>query len=153
MSISETRYPRYQAKDTANLYPPTLDGLLDTVGKFNLPPPFYLHIEGQGTAAGAERGYPEPFVLLEPPAQNPGCSCVVAQPQLQNVFLQNSCCCHPCPCPWTRMRLDPASTPLRLVLLTVLDLCVFFMPDPRLLDPVMSFLNGRTFRCSCCRIR
>ena len=45
------------------------------------------------------------------------------------------------------MRLDPASTPLKLVLLAVLDLCLFFMPDPRLLDPVS------LFRCSCCRIR
>ena len=74
-------------------------------------------------------GYLEPFVLLEPPAHNPGCP------------------------PWTCMRLDPALTPLKLLLLTVLDLCVFFMPDPRLLDPVSLFLNGRTFRCSCCRIR
>ena len=39
------------------------------------------------------------------------------------------------------MRLDPASTPLKLVLLTVLDLCLFFMPDPRLLDPVNLFLT------------
>ena len=30
--------------------------------------------------------------------------------------------------------------PLKLVLLTVLDLCVF-MPDPRLLDPVSLFLT------------
>ena len=27
-------------------------------------------------AAGAESGYLKPLVLLEPPAQNPGCSCV-----------------------------------------------------------------------------
>ena len=40
------------------------------------------------------------------------------------------------------MRLDPALTPLKLVLLTVLDLCVFFMPDPRLLDPVSLFSNA-----------
>ena len=39
------------------------------------------------------------------------------------------------------MRLDPASTPLKLVLLTVLDLCLFSMPDPRLLDPVRLFLT------------
>ena len=32
--------------------------------------------------------------------------------------------------------------PLKLVLLTVLDLCLFFMPDPRLLDPVNLFLTG-----------
>ena len=31
--------------------------------------------------------------------------------------------------------------PLFLVLLTVLDLCLFFMPDPRLLDPVRLFLT------------
>ena len=31
--------------------------------------------------------------------------------------------------------------PLKLVLLTVLDLCLFFMPDPRLLDPVSLFLT------------
>ena len=29
--------------------------------------------------------------------------------------------------------------PLKLVLLTVLDLCLFFMPDLRLLDPVRLF--------------
>ena len=48
-----------------------------------------------------------------------------------------SCCGHPCPrtC-WARMRLAP----LKLVLLTVLDLCLF-MPDPRLLDPVSLFLT------------
>ena len=41
-----------------------------------------------------------------------------------------------------RMRLDPASTPLKLVLLTALDLCPVFMPDPpRLLDPVSLFLT------------
>ena len=39
------------------------------------------------------------------------------------------------------MRLDPASTPLKLVLPTVLDLCLFFMPDPRLLDPVGLFVT------------
>ena len=38
---------------------------------------------------------------------------------------------------WARMRLAP----LKLVLLTVLDLCLFFMPDPRLLDPVSLFLT------------
>ena len=48
-----------------------------------------------------------------------------------------SCCGHPCPgTPWARMRLAP----LKLVLLTVLDLCLF-MPDPRLLDPVSLFLT------------
>ena len=31
--------------------------------------------------------------------------------------------------------------PLKLVLLTVLDLCLFFMPDPRLLDPVSLFFT------------
>ena len=31
--------------------------------------------------------------------------------------------------------------PLKLVLLTVLDLCLLFMPDPRLLDPVSLFLT------------
>ena len=30
--------------------------------------------EGRGGPRGG--GYLEPFVLLEPPAQNPGCSCV-----------------------------------------------------------------------------
>ena len=30
---------------------------------------------------------------------------------------------------------------LKLVLLTVLDLCLLFMPDPRLLDPVSLFLT------------
>ena len=37
--------------------------------------------------------------------------------------------------PLNRMRLAP----LKLFLLTVLDLCLF-MPDPRLLDPVSLFL-------------
>ena len=37
--------------------------------------------------------------------------------------------------PWTRMRLAP----LKLVLLTVLELCLF-MPDPHLLDPVSLLL-------------
>ena len=37
----------------------------------------------------------------------------------------------PAPCAWT---------PLKLVLLTVLDLCLF-MPDPRLLDPVRLLLT------------
>ena len=31
--------------------------------------------------------------------------------------------------------------PLKLVLLTVLDLCLFFLPDPRLLDSVSLFLT------------
>ena len=31
--------------------------------------------------------------------------------------------------------------PLKLVLLTVLDLCLLFMPDPRLLDAVSLFLT------------
>ena len=31
--------------------------------------------------------------------------------------------------------------PLKLVLLTVLDLCLFFLPDPRLLDPASLFLT------------
>ena len=35
------------------------------------------------------------------------------------------------PCAWT---------PLKLVLLNVLDVCLFCMPDPRLLDPVSLFL-------------
>ena len=34
-----------------------------------------------------------------------------------------------------------ACTPLKLVLLNVLDLCLFFMPDPRLLDPVSLLLT------------
>ena len=50
--------------------------VLDTVGRFPLPPPTTFKLGG--AMAGTERGYPEPFVLLEPPAQNPGCSCVVA---------------------------------------------------------------------------
>ena len=40
--------------------------------------------------------------------------------------------------------------PLKLVLLTVLDLCLFM---PASSGPCSSVLNGRTFRCSCCRIR
>ena len=37
---------------------------------------YYTQIGG-GATAGTERGYPEPFGLLEPPAQNPGCCCAV----------------------------------------------------------------------------
>ena len=45
---------------------------------------------------------------------------------------------------WTSLPLNRARmrlAPLRLVLLTVLDLCLFFLPDPRLLDPVSLFLT------------
>ena len=42
-------------------------------GKGSSPP----HTVGTWRAPKGGR-YPEPFVLLEPPAQNPGCSCVVA---------------------------------------------------------------------------
>ena len=44
---------------------------------------------------------------------------------------------------WTSLPLNPLDShaPLKLVLLTVLDLCLFFMPDPRLLDPVSLFLT------------
>ena len=45
---------------------------------------------------------------------------------------------------WTSLPLNPLArmrlAPLKLVLLTVLDLCLF-MPDPRLLDPVSLFLT------------
>ena len=64
-------------------------------------------------AAGAERGYPEPFVLLERPAQNPGCSCVVAWPCSSGaffgffVFLAVSSLCTPLTPP-----LDPPLEPL-----------------------------------------
>ena len=46
---------------------------------------------------------------------------------------------------WTRMRLDHASTPLKLVLLTVLDLCLF-MPDPRLMNALMLWTSFNTPR-------
>ena len=36
-------------------------------------------------------GYLEPIVLLEPPAHNPGCSCVIVDIQLGNVCLIFSC--------------------------------------------------------------
>ena len=50
------------------------------IRRFNLPlsPSYTLEWGGGWATAGTERGYPEPFVLLEPPAQNPGCCCVVA---------------------------------------------------------------------------
>ena len=38
------------------------------------------------------------------------------------------------------MRLHPVPAPLKLVLLNILDLCLF-MPDARLLDPVSLFLT------------
>ena len=41
------------------------------------PPTLGWRVGELGGLAGTERGYPEPFGLLEPPAQNPGCCCVV----------------------------------------------------------------------------
>ena len=54
--------------------PPNLGWRVGHLGVLTspFPPP------NEGWAmAGTERGYPEPFVLLEPPAQNPGCCGVV----------------------------------------------------------------------------
>ena len=97
--------------------------------------------EGRGVRRGG--GYLEPLVLLEPPAHNPGCSCVRLDRQLRNVCLifrvlrlvAEALALHPF--------LDapaPCACLLNSVLLTVLDLCLF-MPDPRLLDPVSLFLT------------
>ena len=128
-----------------------LSGVLDTVGRL---PSYHVEIGEGGVAAGTEKGYPEPFVLLEPPAQNAGCSCVFSHrmppssgppphtlkplgpspgPSMHpgwtafyeaarsKVLAQS-----PLNPPWTRIRLDPASTARKLVLLlTVLDLCLF----------------------------
>ena len=38
-------------------------------------------------AACAEGGYLEPFVLLEPPAHNPGCSCVLGLTDSSGTFV------------------------------------------------------------------
>ena len=125
-----------------------LGGVLDTVGRFN-------HLEIGWAAAGAERGYPGPFVLLE---QNLGCSCVVASHTAPSVFLVFFCLDLPGrpgppldpldytpklfllrarledvvhilppgpPEPWTHAP-TPCLDPLKLVLLTVLDLCLFY---------------------------
>ena len=93
----------------------------------------------------APRGYLEPFVLLEPPAHNPGCRCVLGLTDSSGTlvyffmfygWLQRLWPCTPLDAP-----APCACTPLKLVLLTVLDLCLF-MPDPRLLDPVSLFLTA-----------
>ena len=97
--------------------------------------------EGRGVRRGG--GYLEPLVLLEPPAHNPGCSCVLGLTDSSGTFvsffvfygwLQRLWPCTPPGCACT------LCLPLKLVLLTVLDLCLF-MPDPRLLDPVSLFLT------------
>ena len=92
-----------------------------------------------GRPRRAPRGYLEPFVLLEPPAHNPGCSCVIGLTDSSGTFVSffaEALALHPpldapAPC---------ACTPLKLVLLNLLDLCLF-MPDPRLLDPISLFLT------------
>ena len=61
-------------------------------------------------AAFAQGGYLEPFVLLEPPAENPGCSCVVAHIQLRNVFLIFSCFTAVAKV-WTPTRLEALEPP------------------------------------------
>ena len=43
-----------------------------TVGRFNLPLSPSNTLKSGAGGAGTGRGYPEPFGLLEPPAQNPG---------------------------------------------------------------------------------
>ena len=88
-------------------------------------------------AACAEGGYLEPFVLLEPPAHNPGCSCVY-----WDVCLILSL--EPLPrTPWTLSwtpldPLDPPTPPFLDPLkppytqtLNPSVWCLFFMPDPR----------------------
>ena len=96
--------------------------------------------EGRGVRRA--RGYLEPLVLLEPPAHNTGC-CVIGLTSSFGTFvsffvfygwLQSLWPCTPPGCACT------LCLPLKLVLLTVLDLCLF-MPDPRLLDPVSLFLT------------
>ena len=89
--------------------------------------------EGRGVRRG---GYLEPFVLLEPPAHNPMQLRVRLDRQLRNVCLifrvlrlvapldrldppYLDSLDAPAPCAWT---------PLKLVLLNVLDLCLFFTP-------------------------
>ena len=58
------------------LCPPTLGWRVGHLGGLTspFPPPNTVKSGAGGWAtAGTERGYPEPFGLLEPPAQNPGC--------------------------------------------------------------------------------
>ena len=160
--------------------------MLDTVGRFNLP----LPRPTQRVGGGRRKGVPC-ICPTEPPAQNPGCSCVVAchtPPERSSAFFVF---CPECPqnlwtaldppgTPWSA--LDPHYTPkffllyeaarsevlaaslfepdshaprpcldpLKLVLLTVLDLCLF-LPDPRLMRQ-QGQRSVCTFGCvlSCC---
>ena len=45
-------------------------------------------VEAWKAAACAEGGYLEPFVLLEPPAHNPGCSCVTGLTYSSGTFVE-----------------------------------------------------------------
>ena len=54
-----------------------------------------------------------------------------------------SCCGHP-----TRMRLDPASTPLKLVLLTVLDPVLVFDAWPTSYEAARSEVRMHLSACS-----
>ena len=91
--------------------PPTSGRRVGHLGGLTSPFSPSSHFEiagGRGWAtAGPERGYPEPFVLLEPPAQNPGRCGVV-----RSVFLVLRVLNPDAPkTSWTA--LDPPWTPLK----------------------------------------
>ena len=103
-------------------YPPTLGWRVGHLG--GLISPLSLEIGAGGWAtAGTERRYPEPFGLLEPPAQNPGCCCVVGQPYSSGAFFWFFVFLAVFP-PKTSGPPRPPCPPSKFVLLTVLDLCL-----------------------------
>ena len=57
--------------------------------------PVEATLEGRGVRGG----YLEPLVLLEPPAHNPGCSCVLGLTDSSGTFVP----------PWMRLHPVPAS--------------------------------------------
>ena len=68
------------------IYPPTLGWRVGHLGGLTSPFPL-LHL-ARATAGTKGGRYPEPFVLLEPPAQNPGCCCVAAEPYSSGAFFR-----------------------------------------------------------------
>ena len=84
--------------------------------------------EGRGVRRGG--GYHEPFVLLEPPAHNPGCSCVLGLTDSSGTLSNFSCFTAGCP---PDLSCPPGTAWTPLDSLDATALCLFFMPDPRLM--------------------
>ena len=87
----------------SSVYIYILGGVLDT-----WDPLFFILDIGEGGGAGPRQApkYPEPFVLLKPPAQNVGCCCVVASPYNSGPPKTSRPFLNP---PWNR--LDPPRQP------------------------------------------